>query len=336
MFAFFSHSSSRIPLLDFSFLPAAFLERLHKQMGSVDLNLTLQGMTDARDTCFRVNTLLAQSNKVLDQLNQEGWKYTRIDQIPGGYRLPASLRSALLASEYIRNKKIYIQNASSMVPPLVLAPKPGERVLDLTAAPGSKTLQLAALMQGKGELAAVEIVKNRFYRLKRNLKEHGAGWVRTFHQDGRKVWRYRPEYFDRILLDAPCSSEGRFHVSDPKSMAFWKPRKVKEMVRKQRQLLYSAVHALKPGGSLVYSTCSLSPAENESIIADAMSTFGEILQLDPVVLELPVSRPGITEWEDTLYPDTIVHTLRILPGPYTEGFFIARLRKIASSHPPAQ
>ena len=291
-------------------------------------------MTHPRDTCFRINTLIAQADAVRSQIQEEGWPAIPISQIPDGYRIPSASRSDLLASELIQSRHIYIQNASSMVPVLALDPKQGEKVLDMTAAPGSKTLQIAALMQGEGELAAVEWIKGRFYRLKRNLKDHGAGWVRTYLQDGRKVWRYRPEYFDRILLDAPCSSEGRFHISDPKSYSFWKPRKVKEMTRKQKKLLYSAVHALRPGGTLVYSTCSLSPEENESIVADVIHTFGEILQLEPVSMEWSTSRTGMTHWQETSYPEAIVNSLRILPGPYTEGFYVARFKKTASSHPP--
>ena len=315
-------------------MPAEFLDRLKKQYHREDLVLVLKGLTEPRHVCFRINTLLGDTTSVLTSLEKEGIMPSRLESIGIGYMVPHDSRQALLESESYQARRIYIQNASSMVPPLVLAPRPGERVLDLAAAPGSKTLQLATLMECKGELAAVEVVKDRYYRLKRNLFAHGAGWARTFLQDGRKVWRFRPEYFDKILLDAPCSSEGRFNASDPDSTAYWKPRKIKEMTRKQRKLIYSAIHALRPGGELVYATCSLSCEENESIIAEALQEFNGIMRLESIPFTLPESRPGMAGWKDSSFPDSINRCLRILPGTYTEGFFIARLKKTGSSNPP--
>jgi 16S rRNA (cytosine1407-C5)-methyltransferase len=110
-----------------------------------------------------------------------------------------------------------------MLAPLALAPRPGETVLDLAAAPGGKTLQLAALMQNSGRLSAVEAVKGRFFRLRANLERGGVTNARTFLMDGRAVGRKCPEMFDRVLLDAPCSSEARFSRLDPRSWAHWSP-----------------------------------------------------------------------------------------------------------------
>jgi len=215
----------------------------------------------------------------------------------------------------------------------VLAPKAGERILDLTAAPGSKTLQLAAELARQADpsastLAAVEFVRGRFFKLRANLKAQGAEWVETYHTNGENVWRHRPNHFDRVLLDAPCSSEGRFHLSDPESWAYWSPRKVKEMARKQQRLLYSAVHATKPGGSIVYSTCSFAPEENERILAKALKTFGDGLQLEPLGIELPSMVPPLTEWRGKTFPEAMQHARRILPNDQHQGFFVARLRKV--------
>ena len=152
-----------------------------------------------------------------------------------------------MASDAFSEHRIYVQNLASMIPPLVLDAQPGERILDLGAAPGSKTLQLACLMRNTGEIAAVEIVKRRFYKLRANLEAQGATNVRPFLRDGATVWRHRPEHFDRVLLDAPCSTEGRFRTDDPATYAYWSPRKIKEMARKQRRLLHAFSRAMRAG-----------------------------------------------------------------------------------------
>src|SRR5690625_7249313 len=117
---------------------------------------------------------------------------------------------------------------------------------------------------------AFEIYLELIYKLNNLLKLQVAGIVRTFLRNGMTVWRCRPDHFDRVLLDAPCSSEGRFHTRRPETFAYWSPRKVKEMARKQRKLLSSAVKSLRPGGILVYSTCSYAPEENELALTDIL------------------------------------------------------------------
>lgn len=130
-------------------------------------------------------------------------------------------KADVTTSSAVVDGRFYVQNLSSMLAPAALDPQPGEKVLDLAAAPGGKTLHLAARMRLKGELAAVEPVRDRFFRLKSNLERCGAGdFVRTFTHDGRDVGRKTPERFDAVLLDAPCSSEARFDPGDPSTFAY--------------------------------------------------------------------------------------------------------------------
>ena len=152
-----------------------------------------------------------------------------------------------------------------------------EYILDLGAAPGSKTLQLAELMGNQGRIWAVESVRGRFFRLRDNLARHGAENVQIHLADGTRIWRRHSERFDRVLLDAPCSSEGRFHADAPKTYAYWSQKKIAEASRKQRRLCYSAVQCLKPGGVLVYSTCTFAPEENEAIINRVLRQFAGAL-----------------------------------------------------------
>lgn len=269
--------------------------------------------------------------------------------------VPHAERDALLESEFVVNGAVYVQNPSSMVPVSMLDPQPGERVLDLTAAPGSKTLQIAARMECRGELAAVEISRKRMYRMKAVLKQFGAGeFVRVFLQDGTRVWRYRPDHFDRILLDAPCSSEGRFHQSRPKSTSYWSMRKVRDMAHRQRNLIASAIKCLRPGGCLVYATCTTAPEENEGVVSWALKEFSGEVTVEPVELisrafahEGAVSvatepaatsggdeaindlfAPPVLRWDGESFDPRVAGTIRISPNDRYQSFFVAKLRKI--------
>lgn len=300
----------------------------------------LDGMDRPRVAAFRVNTLLPGHETVFDELRAAGFSVSR-DGIPSGTLLeaghvPQDERQALLATWAVESGRIYVQSLSSMLPVPALEPEPGETVLDLAAAPGSKTLQLAAVAPG-ADIAAVELVKKRMYKLRDNLSRHGAPDVKVFLQDGTKVWRYRPEHFDRVLIDAPCSSEGRFHASDPESTAYWSPRKVKEMVRKQRRLLYSAIRAARPGGVIVYSTCAITPDENEGVVQSMLDTFSGHVRIEPLegdAWRFAERIPAVTEWKKTVYDEAMSGAVRILPSERMEGFFVCRLRKTAATPDP--
>jgi 16S rRNA (cytosine1407-C5)-methyltransferase len=204
-------------------------------------------------------------------------------------------------------------------------------VLDLCAAPGSKTLQTACIMGDRGRIAAVEKIKGRFFKLKANLNQHNVQSVHTYLTDGARVWRKTPERFDRVLLDAPCSSESRIKAFDPQSYEHWRPGKIKEMARKQKALMHSAINCLKPGGTLVYSTCSFAPEENEAIVDFALRRFGDAIHVVPVELPVNRSQPGLLNWKNKAFDAQVKNAMRILPDGLMEGFFICRLEKRRSS-----
>ena len=312
-------------------LPEAFLARLRRLVPPDRLPMVEAAFQEPRITAFRVNTLKADRDAVLAALEAEGIQPRPVAWYADAFQVAPEARAALLESRPYRERWIYVQDLASMLPPLVLAPEPDARVLDLCAAPGSKTLQLACLMQGRGEIAAVEVVRPRFYRLKANVQAYGAPNVRLYLQDGTRVGRYRPESFDYVLVDAPCSSEGRFHLSDPDTFAYWSPRKIREMARKQYRLLVSAVQSLRPGGVLVYATCTMAPEENEAVLDRLLRTFDGVLTVEP--LDLPVSNqlPGLESWEGRSFHPDLRHARRILPTTEMEGFFLCRLRKRAST-----
>lgn len=312
-------------------LPPAFLERLRMLLPPGYYADVLASFERPRPTSFRINTLLADRETALAALATTNLTLHPIPWFADAFWVPADERESLMETPLYKNQHLYIQNLSSMIPPLVLAPESGERILDLTAAPGSKTLQIACLMQGTGELAAVELVRGRYFKLRDNLKAQGATYVRTFNKNGDRVWRNRPEYFDRVLLDAPCSSEGRFHLSEPNSFAYWTPRKIKEMARKQQRLLFSAVQALRPGGTLVYSTCAFAPEENEGVLTKAFKTFGDALTVEPLGLDLPNMQPPLTIWKQRSFDPRLAPARRILPTETMQGFFVCHLRKHRST-----
>jgi 16S rRNA (cytosine1407-C5)-methyltransferase len=173
----------------------------------------------------------------------------------------------------------------------------------------------------------VEPVKARYFRLRSNLQRHGATMVRTYRVDGRAVGAKTPERFDRVLLDAPCSSEGRFTRSEPESWRYWSLRKIGEMVRKQRGLLESAFRALKPEGVLVYCTCAFAPEENEMAIDALLHKHPEELEVE--ALELPIAnvQRGMVEWQGRVLEGVLERCVRVLPNGRMGGFFLCRLRK---------
>jgi NOL1/NOP2/sun family putative RNA methylase len=310
-------------------LPEAFVARVLAQFEEATAERILTGLDLERGTAFRLNRLMTDPGVSLSDVIGSTPAFDGIPPFEDAGWIGPDSREILLQTEAYLEHRIYVQNPASMIPVVVLAPEPGERVLDLAAAPGSKTLQIAEAVGPDGEVAAVDMVRKRFFRLKANLEANGATNVRTYLQDGSRVWRYRPEYFDRVLLDAPCSSEGRFQVSDPDSYRYWSSRKVIEMSRKQKMLLHSAVQCLRPGGILVYSTCSLSLLENEAIIDRLLRRFRGKIETVAVDLEFEERVAPQRGVGKKLYHEGVGNAFRILPSVRMEGFFVCKLRKTA-------
>ncbi len=283
-----------------------------------------------RDCGVRLNRLLADDDSPIARLRAEG---VNAEPVPwlDAWRVPAHERSSLTTAAAVVDGSLYVQNLSSMIPPRLLTPAPGDQVLDLAAAPGSKTLQLAEGVGDAGWLSAVEPVRDRFFRLKANLKRHGAAQVHTYLKDGTRVWRLVPERFDKVLLDAPCSSEGQFVLDQPDTYRFWSERKVTEMARKQKKLLFSAVQSTRPGGVLVYSTCTFAPEENEGVVDAMLRHFGEALTVEPIDLPVDNALPGLTAWRKKAFDPALSGAARIVPDGAMEGFFICKLRKHRST-----
>lgn len=309
-------------------LPAAFLERLPEIVPAERLADVLASFEAPRRTSLRVNRLKAEPDEVCAELGAAGFELEQQAWYADAFVLVSGELRALQETSAYQRGALYVQSLSSMLAPLFLDVQPGETVLDLCAAPGSKTTQLAAMMGGSGELHANDRSRKRRFKLERVLADQGADAVQVWTRKGEAFGHTHAGAFDRVLADVPCSSEGRFRSADPKSYADWKPAKIKRLAAEQRRLLISGLHALRPGGRLVYSTCTFAPEENEAVLHKVLRYFKGAARLVEPPFEPPDSMPGKTSWRDRELDPQLALARRILPGGGLDGFFLACLELV--------
>ena len=213
-----------------------------------------------------------------------------------------------------------------MAPPLALQPQPGERVLDIAAAPGSKTTEMSAMMQNTGLVISNDPSPTRVRGLIGNVDRAGCLNVVVCRMDGASLGRAVAGTCDRVLVDAPCSSEGTVRKS-AQALDHWSVAAIERFPSVQRRLIVAGYIALKPGGVMVYSTCTVAPEENESVVAHLLTRHPEA---EVCSAELPglVTRPGLREWSGESFPEAVSRCRRILPQDNdTEPFFMASIRR---------
>lgn len=302
-------------------LPKEFMEFLYEKYTPVKVDQILLGMTSDRYTTLRVNTLKYDIQSLMKYFKENNIKFERVPWYKDGLIIKNANEKQIQKLDIYEKGYIYLQSLSSMIPPLVLNPMPGEKVLDLTAAPGSKTTELSALMNNEGYILANELDKIRYERLKYNVEAQGAKIVEVINGRGEKVGDNYPEAFDKVLLDTPCSGEGRFIVNKIATYRDWSPKTVKELSKLQKKLFQSAYKALKPNGIMVYSTCTLNEEENEHILQWALENLN--LKLIDINLDIREAETASNKGFD----NTIEKAIRVLPSKQTEGFFVAKLVK---------
>jgi NOL1/NOP2/sun family putative RNA methylase len=281
-------------------------------------------MGSRRLTTLRVNTLKSSAAELMAFFRANAVKHRRVAWYPDAFVLSELRERDAEGWVPYAEGRIYLQSLSSMIPALVLCPRPGERILDIAAAPGSKTTQMAAMMRNEGVIVANDIDAVRGERLAYNLRLQGCRMVEVRIGRGEKLGDAEEDRFDRVLVDTPCSGEGRFIVHEPSTSSSWSKRTVAECVRLQRKLLAGGARALKPGGALVYSTCTLNREENEGIVQWALESLP--LGIEKIALSIPGSYSGFS---CDGHPE-IRNAVRILPDAEREGFFVCRLRKTGS------
>ncbi|NAW57813.1 MULTISPECIES: 16S rRNA (cytosine(1407)-C(5))-methyltransferase RsmF [unclassified Vibrio] len=310
------------------YLPDAFLQEI------ASILPTHLNMDDFVAACqrplrksIRVNTLKVSVDDFLSRAATKGWVLSPVPWCETGFWIEADESQVPLGNtaEHMAGL-FYIQEASSMMPVSALFEHQPQfnAVLDMAAAPGSKTTQIAALMNNQGVLVANEFSSSRVKVLHANIERCGVRNSALSNFDGRVFGGWLPEQFDAVLIDAPCSGEGTVR-KDADAMKNWSKESVISISETQKDLIESAFHALKPGGVMVYSTCTLSIEENQQVCHHLKNTFGENVEFEPLSSLFEGAEHAITE-------DGFLH---IFPQVYDcEGFFVARLRKTGSVVPP--
>lgn len=311
-------------------LPSKAIERLQLSLGN-DFQRTLQSFLEERKITFRVNTLRASAKNVLAQLDKENLKYESIPWCPSGYVLESGTMRELQSLDAYGAGAIYIQEASSMLASHILQVEPGMSVLDLCAAPGSKTSLISMLMNNTGTLVANDRSRTRLYRLRSIIKHQGVENAEVICSPGEELGKTYSDCFDRVLVDVPCSGEGRFRIDRPLRMLNWSEREIKKLAKLQAQLLSSAFRCVKVGGLIVYSTCTFAVEENEFVIDKVISkkTISAELVEIPTLFVPESARPGINCWNGKQCKTDTKFSMRLVPDAISTGFFIALLRRTA-------
>ncbi len=310
------------------FLPDEFLAQMREAMPAhLAFDDFIAACQRPLRRSIRVNTLKISVADFLALVAPYGWQLTPVPWCAEGFWIEREDEESLplgSTAEHLSGL-FYIQEASSMLPVAALftGDELPKRVMDVAAAPGSKTTQIAARMGNQGAILANEFSASRVKVLHANISRCGITNVALTHFDGRVFGAAVPESFDAILLDAPCSGEGVVR-KDPDALKNWSVQSNLEIAATQRELIDSAFHALKPGGTLVYSTCTLNRDENESVLAWLLEQYPQAVEIESLATLFPSAKEALT-------PEGFLH---VFPQIYDcEGFFVARLRKIASVEP---
>jgi 16S rRNA (cytosine1407-C5)-methyltransferase len=314
-----------------------FKERLSQIFPEDIKDTIIKNIHNTRLPAIRINTLKTNQSEVSAYLESKNIKAIPIPWFKEAFIIDNADSRQLTDLEIYQTGFFYIQSLSSMAPALVLDPQPGEKILDMAAAPGSKTTQLAAMMNNTGEITANDPSRERIFKLQQNLALMGVTNAKITSFDGQSLWHTFPEYFDKTLVDVPCSMEGTITQKNYGDFfggkKYWSPKKIKQLSKMQKWLLRSAVSATKPGGTIVYSTCTLSPEENEENIDWILEKEKKSVEIEEMSLPDLERYPAITEYKDTQFNPEVSKTLRILPTATMEGFFVAKLRKKTSNIP---
>jgi NOL1/NOP2/sun family putative RNA methylase len=271
-------------------------------------------------TTARINGLKTGRDRLLTRLRGAQVPCSPFPWYPWGIRMgtdkPGNLLENLMGH-------IHIQEEISMVSAVVLDPRPGERVLDLCAAPGSKTTQIAMMMENRGLLVANDPANGRVASLRSNCERAGAINVAVTRYDGR---RFPAQKFDRVLVDGPCTGQGMAR-KDPAVLGRWSLKRSLGLQRLQVALLKRGVEVAKPGGTVVYSTCTFAPEENEAVVSRVMERTSGVSLQEVAVPDLE-SSPGLAEWGGSSFGDEMKRCARYYPHQNdTGGFFVAKLVK---------
>lgn len=325
-------------------IPAFLLEQLSTSYGSDDLAQILDGYRAAahRPVTLRANTLKTDADEVAEALERAGIPYERAPWYNDAFVLDGIRERTVWDLDIYREGNVYLQSLSSMLPPLLLQPKPAADILDMCAAPGGKTAQIAALTGSKAHLTACELNAPRAEKLSFNLNKLGASNVNIMRTDARRLDEFFS--FDQILLDAPCTGSGTVRANDSKAEKRLTAQLLSKVTRSQRALLDRALTVLKSGGTLVYSTCSILPSENGEQVEAALKRHRDC-RIVPILLKnveaeaageqdkhgepnpVVLANANTGAYAVPTLPGSLDGTLTVAPTREFEGFFACVIQK---------
>ena len=297
-------------------IPEFLKEKLNTQYGEDLASKILDGFSKKRKVTFRVNTLKASIEEIENVLKSENIEFEKVVWSKEAFIINNVREEDIQKLKIYDEGKIYLQSLSSMLPPIVLKPEEGKDILDMAAAPGGKTTQMAALSNNKAHITACEMNNIRIEKLKYNIEKQGASCVYIMPKDSRQIDDFFS--FDQILLDSPCSGSGTLENENQNTEKYFTLKLIEKSTKSQYALLKKALRILKPGKEMVYSTCSILKEENEEIVKKVLKEAkAEIV---------PITFEGIEKLP--LLPVSLDGTLCVAPNEEFEGFYIAKIRRL--------
>ena len=296
-------------------IPEFLLEKLKKQYLDNEIENIIKGYNIKRTLTLRVNTIKSNAQKIKEELANNNIEFETVEWSKEAIIIKNASKSQIEEMEIYKNGEIYLQSLSSMLPPIIMEPKEGQDILDMAAAPGGKTTQIAAITNNMANITACELNSIRIEKLKYNIEKQGASSVFIMKKDSRQIDDFFS--FDNILLDAPCSGSGTLDLSDENTFKYFTPKLIEKSIKAQTELLRKALKVLKKNKEMVYSTCSILQCENEDVVNKVLKEFNaEVVPIDIKGLE-----------ELPLLPSKIQGTICVCPNELYEGFFIAKIIK---------
>ncbi len=295
-------------------IPDFLTEKLTEQYGEELFRKIVDGYGQQRVLTLRVNTLKTDIPYIKKCLESAGISWKEVLWSEEALILESVREDAVRRLPVYDQGMVYLQSLSSMIPPILLKPKKGECILDMAAAPGGKTTQMAALSGNQAQITACEKNLVRSQRLKYNVEKQGASCVYLMREDSRKLDDFFS--FDKILLDAPCSGSGTLEQNEHGLKQNITEELISRSRKTQEELLKKALKLLKPGHHMIYSTCSVLREENEDRVRQILGKRAELVPISQDMF------PGAA-----FLPTRLEGTLCICPDRFYEGFFVAKIRK---------
>lgn len=309
-------------------IPQKFWERIKEFYSPQEIEIIKNWFaTNKRKVSFRVNTLKSNPAEIESILEQNNIDFIKVDGLKNAYQLVKDEERVLWNLDIFQDGKIYLQSLSSQIPVHFLDLKKWDTVLDITAAPGSKTSQIAEYLENTWEVFANDNNAIRIEKLKFTLTRQWVNNTKVIKNDARKLNEvFKHETFDAILADLPCSAEWRMLDNNEKSFWFWSEENITKNATLQKEILKNTISLLKKWWNLVYSTCTIAPEENEEIVEFILQNFPE-MSLIPIQIESSETRWSIQNFNGKKYQIWEKSTIRCLPSEKMEWFYIAKFRK---------